>query len=54
MFPDYFSIFYDYDHMYMPYLSGDSLIFFFFFIVCGVLGLFLWFKCKEYNECLIS
>ena len=53
MFSDYFSIFYDYGHMHMLYVSGDSLIFSCFFIVCGALGFFLWLKSKEYKECPI-
>ena len=50
MFPDYLFVFYDYGHRYLSYLSGDSLIFFCYFVVCGAIGLLLWLKSKEYQE----
>ena len=50
VFPDYLFIFYDYGHRYLPYLSGDSLIFFCYFVVCVAIGLLLWLKSKEYQE----
>ena len=50
VFPDYLFVFYDYGHRYLSYLSGDSLIFFCYFVVCGAIGLLLWLKSKEYQE----
>ena len=38
-----------YSYMSLLYLSGNSLVFFCFFVVCGALGWVLWLKSKKWN-----